>query len=495
MRQIQDVQRRVDASIVDLAGRTAVENNGPLKDDGTGGIGVASRIELVSLKSRTPSLDRNWGEDKFGGDPLPPRFVSNSLDGNAAGLAASDAHLVIALSELQWQAQKDPDLLLRTVFTERARALLVLASQMRTSRNQPEAALYLSNRARQVALQVFSFHETGGASDVLDMHRFIQENVHDVPAGVTIVYQDLESDRLLTWVIRDGRLRFSASPVPTTLLGTINEFRSAIGRRPNDAVIRQARGLFEVLLGSVRHDIAGSGLLVYSPAPALRGLPIGALHDGDTFLVKTRPIVVTRALNGLKSSISSLSPVRSALIALPSPPPGSSRLEGAAAEAAAVASLYGTRSTSLLGEAATPGAFLRIASNFDLIHIGTHGQIDRQPLGNAMDFTSGRIRAYDVMTTHLSRAPIVVLAGCRTDDEGNGRIPVSFASAFIAAGASAVVGSLWDVEDASTRELMIDFHRALSQGRTAADALRAAQKTAIDRNRPISSWAAFQVQM
>ncbi|WP_405931376.1 CHAT domain-containing protein [Streptomyces sp. NBC_00827] len=77
--------------------------------------------------------------------------------------------------------------------------------------------------------------------------------------------------------------------------------------------------------------------------------------------------------------------------------------------------------------------------------------------------------------------PLVVLSACATAVPGrhyDGAL--SLATAFAAAGAAAVVGSLWAVDDATTASLMRDFHTLLNlDGLPPAEALRTAQLRAL----------------
>jgi CHAT domain-containing protein len=83
---------------------------------------------------------------------------------------------------------------------------------------------------------------------------------------------------------------------------------------------------------------------------------------------------------------------------------------------------------------------------------------------------------------------LVVLAACTSDltltdhDEA-----LTLASAFLAAGATGVVGSLWPVADSYTAVAMFMLHRHLVRNPddSPADALRAAQRWMLDPHRPI----------
>jgi CHAT domain-containing protein len=74
----------------------------------------------------------------------------------------------------------------------------------------------------------------------------------------------------------------------------------------------------------------------------------------------------------------------------------------------------------------------------------------------------------------------VILSSCDSS-VGNSRDGIGvrgLTSAFLIGGAGAVVGSLWPVEETSTADLMIHFHRAFAKEHMqVAQALRKAQLT------------------
>lgn len=74
--------------------------------------------------------------------------------------------------------------------------------------------------------------------------------------------------------------------------------------------------------------------------------------------------------------------------------------------------------------------------------------------------------------------------------------PVGLVQAVMSAGASAVVASLWKVDDASTRALFETFYKRIKVGDSPADALAGAARR-VRRERPDWDhpyyWAAFQV--
>jgi CHAT domain-containing protein len=431
-------------------------------------------------------------EDRFNGtEALAQEAVSRAASADFSGAGAS---LNAALAEIQRQAGDVPDPLMRALFADRARTLLTMAAEVESRRGRPEAALWLSDRARRVALQMFGSHEGAGNERTQDAEGLGKTLVNEVPDGVTVIHQDLVADQLRTWVIRSGKLHFVAAPVAgAALLDAIEQFRSDLESGASD-VESQARHLYTVLFAPVRKLAGDDGLLLYSPSAALRGVPISALHDGERFVVEQRPVAVTLSV-GTADTDGAGRHGRRALIASPPQAGRSSDLPGARSEAASLVRLYGSDAATLQGAEATPSAFLRLAPQFDVIHVASHGRTDRRPMQNAIEFGSGRVRAYDVLRLRLDRAPIVVLSGCRTDDQTEGRATISLAGAFSAAGASEVVGSLWNVGDRKTERLMTAFHGHLSRGATASEALSLAQRTAIRQGESPASWAAFQVHL
>ena len=61
----------------------------------------------------------------------------------------------------------------------------------------------------------------------------------------------------------------------------------------------------------------------------------------------------------------------------------------------------------------------------------------------------------------------------------------------------AVIGSLWDVQDATAEELLVSFHRHYRQGSDAAIAMQSAQLDLLRNKNPglrsVFAWAPFQV--
>ncbi len=168
----------------------------------------------------------------------------------------------------------------------------------------------------------------------------------------------------------------------------------------------------------------------------------------------------------------------------------------AAAEAGFVAdSLPG--SELLVGQQGTLQAFTdRTQQPLDVIHLACHGlHRARNPMFSALKLADGWLTARDVLSLKLD-GTLVVLSACESGRQG-GQGPqdeaIGLARSFLAAGASAVVVSLWLAGDAVTSELMHHFYRELIAGGSPAAALRSAQALVAAEHSHPAAWAPFVI--
>lgn len=136
-------------------------------------------------------------------------------------------------------------------------------------------------------------------------------------------------------------------------------------------------------------------------------------------------------------------------------------LPGARAEAREVAELLAAVADT--GEAASLANFqkqLQKKPQTGLIYLATHGIADAIDANDSsfVLFSDGHLSARDISRLQLRSHPLVVLSACQTGLGKNfGAGTIGLARAFIHAGASQVIMSLWSIDDLSTRHLMTDF--------------------------------------
>jgi len=178
---------------------------------------------------------------------------------------------------------------------------------------------------------------------------------------------------------------------------------------------------------------------------------------------------------------------------------------GGAKFAKGLAPLPGTRreaeavgSFTLLGERATKQALFEVAGKAKIIHLATHQIADeRDSYGySRLALTGGFLNLYELFEhwrDRLNACELVVLSACESAkgptqrDEGPYAMPLGF----LYAGAPAVIGSLWRVDDQSTAELFVDFYRRLKNGTPKLQAFTEARKALKKRYPQPYHWAAF----
>ena len=163
-------------------------------------------------------------------------------------------------------------------------------------------------------------------------------------------------------------------------------------------------------------------------------------------------------------------------------------LPNAEKEAEAIAQLLNT--IPITGIRATKSRIIRQMPNANIIHLATHGDPSRLAFAPS-EQDQGFLGEGDIYQFNLT-ADLVVLSACET---GLGEITsdgiVGLARPFIGAGVPSIVASLWQVPDATTSELMIDFYKNLEAKQNKAQALRQAMLTTMKKHPEPVNWAGF----
>ena len=105
---------------------------------------------------------------------------------------------------------------------------------------------------------------------------------------------------------------------------------------------------------------------------------------------------------------------------------------------------------------------------------------------------SGAILGSDIAQRTLPRTGLVVIDETGAPGSTRGEGTLSFARAFMAAGVPAVLGTLPGADENAVRDLMIGFHREISNGISAEQALSRVQRNALQQNgRRLGAWTAL----
>ena len=171
--------------------------------------------------------------------------------------------------------------------------------------------------------------------------------------------------------------------------------------------------------------------------------------------------------------------------------PHDATLPGSLEEVQTISKLFGAQATVLIGAAATERAFINGASDYDVVHLATYGVLNKHnPLFsfvelNPDDDTDGRLEVHEVFGLDLE-GQLIVLSACQTA-LGSGALAdvpagddwVGLVRAFLYAGASNVLATIWAVEDQASARVMGWFYRSLKSGTQPAEALAQAKRAAL----------------
>ena len=159
----------------------------------------------------------------------------------------------------------------------------------------------------------------------------------------------------------------------------------------------------------------------------------------------------------------------------------------------------------LTAASASESAFKNEAGDYMIIHLATHGILNhQQPLRSFLAFSLPNhpdededqlLHMYELPAQQL-HAQLLVLSACETGigkwERGEGIL--SMGRAFAYAGASSLLVSLWQVDDASTADFMALFYENLLTGQGKSEALQQAKIQFLDRF-PLKTapyyWAGF----
>ncbi len=281
-------------------------------------------------------------------------------------------------------------------------------------------------------------------------------------------------------------------PIKRAELGQqVESFRERLAER--DLGFRaSALQLYQLLLKPAQHQLKGKTNLIIVPDDELWDLPFQALLiTADRFLIEDAAIAyapsltVLREMRKRRKDQPAQAPSNT-LLALGNPLVGKETLEHATLalrdekldplpeaeqEVRALAQLYGSsRSKVYVGPEAREDRVKAEAGQARILHFATHGTLNNSaPMYSHLVMAQGDknedglLEAWELMDLDL-KADLAVLSACETARGrfGAGEGIIGLTWAMFVAGVPTTVVSQWQVESASTRDLMVGFHRAIS---------------------------------
>lgn len=301
----------------------------------------------------------------------------------------------------------------------------------------------------------------------------------------------------LLWTSKGGVVNSKEVPVTAQKLGeTVLKFRQLLGHSSSnlDRVKATSKQLYDWLVKPVEAELKANKIenLVFSLDRSARYIPVGALFDGQKYLIENYSVSTVLSA-GLTDTIDRLPPEikdTSVLgLGLSQSVSGYSALANVPTE---LDGIIKENSSDKLG--IYPGDrfldkdfdFTTLQNNLTghkILHVATHGKfVPGKPDDSFIVLGTGEKLSIPKVKTlpELADVHLVVLSACQTAVGGVDRDGIEIAgisSYFLETGAKALIASLWVVADKSTSELMQEFYRNLAKEdrSTKAQALRQAQ--------------------
>jgi len=314
-----------------------------------------------------------------------------------------------------------------------------------------------------------------------------------------LVYRFLD-ERLAWWSLHNGRLRHGTLDDGAAVHRLIDELRAARGK-PSEAQIERGHRL---LLAAPLAGVPDGTPVVLVADQDLAAVPFAALRESAAHvrLIERHPLSMAMSPRNVAEhrAIHAALPFRATVIGDPAfdrrKLPWLPRLPGALDEARQVAALYGSDAELLAGKSATPKAVRASARGASVLHVAAHALAGEAGGATALvlaadDATgSSGLSSGEELAAAGDAADLVVLSACATLDARGSDGLIGLAGPFLAAGSSAVVGTLWPVEDGEVAGWMVELHRLMASGISASRSLQQVQSRAAATG-PCCRWAAL----
>ncbi len=329
----------------------------------------------------------------------------------------------------------------------------------------------------------------------------IQDLRNKIDRGSALISYWVSENELIIWFITDSHITMKTVNIDIKDLNSaVEKTRNAIrsnSLKNSDAALRE---LSDVILAPVYTELKTVQNLVIIPNNCLHFIPFQALmNENGEYLINKHNITYcpSASIYLLNAGKEPVKGSRFLGMALGDVSVGNNvGLPGTEDELKRIMPLFSDRLTTT-GEGSTESYAKKNSGDFNFIHFATHGIYNyKQPLYSFLLFPpsendDGRLNVWEVFEMNL-HSKLVTLSACETGlgnlDKGDELIGLS--RAFLYAGSSAVIVSLWSVADYPTAILMSNFYKYI-RDHSLEEALTLAQKDVLKQYPQPLYWSPF----
>ena len=286
-----------------------------------------------------------------------------------------------------------------------------------------------------------------------------QALLHGFGRSMALVEMFVDAEEIVAFTLRatEGPPTIARTPISSSsLTKTLEAYYREIVEYPHHGDVGQSWQEFvRPVLTAVMPQIEDAASLYLVPHGPLRYLPFHCVETDRGCLIDCFPVAyatslpvleqVTKRSQGRERRV----PPRALVVGNPT-----LDLDHAEAEARHVAERFATE--PLIGKRATKVAVRSALANKNLVHLACHGFHHAwSPLQSGMLCAGRRVLTAEEMIGSGLQADLVVLSACESGLQTQGH---GLPTVFLEAGASAVLASLWFVDDEATGEFVIDYY-------------------------------------
>jgi CHAT domain-containing protein/Flp pilus assembly protein TadD len=333
----------------------------------------------------------------------------------------------------------------------------------------------------------------------------------------TILFYSLGADKSRLWVIDSKHIRDFVLPKKAEIESQVASYQRAILKSsdPLRGNIPEANELYNSLIAPETTRIAPNSRVIVIPDGSLDRLNFETLiapgKDGPHYWIDDVTISDANSIRLLSvSKLPERTTTEKRVLLVGDPIPKGTEYEhlaNASAEIRVVEDEFPEKDRTVLTQSAAvpPAYILSKPDQYSYIHFVAHGTASQSsPLDSAVVLSPSashpdnyKLYARDIVHQPI-HADLVTISACYGSGVrsyvGEGLVGLSWA--FLRAGSHNVIGALWNVDDASTPQLMGHLYRELRSGSHPDAALRSAKLSMVHSEgvyRKPLYWAAFQI--
>lgn len=277
-------------------------------------------------------------------------------------------------------------------------------------------------------------------------------------------------------------------------VNTLNTFLSTKDSFPDVSIKSVSQQLYDWLILPVEKYLPEKGTLVFvlDINSGLQNIPISVLYDGERYLSEKYSISVSLSPQIKNPQALKLEEANVLLAGISKQIPYNTNLEPLRNVKKELQNSAKILSSQILeNDEFTEKQFQNHLknNNYSIIHLASHGQFSSNPNNTVIyawdktiDINTFGNLVQQKTESSLSPINLLVFSACETA-KGDDKAPLGIGGMALRSGASSILASLWQVDDAKTAEFMTLFYENLKKDLTLAEALRQAQLSFIKDSR------------